>query len=261
MGGRDGINRDYGSYAMYDTGKILAAGGAGSVKHTAVIDFRSGTPQVSRANDLNTGRRQHNLTALPDGTVLATGGLSSGASLVDLNAGVYTAELWNPATGAWQVLSSMQKTRQYHSMSLLLPDGRVLVGGGGICGACYNAGYLEKNIEIFSPPYLFARDGSGNLAPRPSITSSPSTISYRLNFNISTQNPKNIKQVVLIRPSSVTHSVNFEQRRIPLVFSVSKKNLQVTAPAAASLAPPGYYMMFVIDNNGVPSVAKMVKLT
>jgi hypothetical protein len=261
MGGRDGINRDYGSYAMYDIGKILAAGGGSSIKNTVVVDIKSGTPQVSRANDLNTGRRQHNLTVLPDGTVLATGGISSGASLVDLNAGVYTAELWNPATGAWQNLTAMQRTRQYHSMSLLLPDGRVLVGGGGICGACYNAGYLEKNIEIFSPPYLFERDGSGNLALRPSIASTPSTISYRQNFNISTENPKNIKQVVLIRPSSVTHSVNFEQRRIPLVISASKKSLQATAPSAASIAPPGYYMMFIIDNNGVPSVAKMVKLS
>jgi WD40 repeat protein len=260
MGARDGINRDYGSYAMYETGKILATGGGASVKHTVVVDISNGTPQVSRASDLNTGRRQHNLTVLPDGTVLATGGNSSSASLVDLNAGVYTAELWNPATGAWQVLSSMQRTRQYHSMSLLLPDGRVLVGGGGICGTCYNVGYLEKNIEIFSPPYLFASDGSGSLAPRPSITSTSSTISYGRSFSISTANPRNIKQIVLIRPSSVTHSVNFEQRRIPLVFSATKKNLQATAPAAASLAPPGYYMMFIIDNNGVPSVAKMVKL-
>ena len=223
--------RTYGSYAMYDKGKILATGGGNSVRHTVVIDIRNGTPQVSQANDLNAGRRQHNLTVLPDGTVLATGGNSSGASLVDLNAGVYTAELWNPATGAWQNLAAMQKTRQYHSMSLLLPDGRVLVGGGGICGTCYNVGYLEKNIEIFSPPYLFKPDGSGDLALRPSITSSPSTISYRQNFDITTENPKNIRQVVLIRPASVTHSVNFEQRRISLSFTASRRNLQATAPA------------------------------
>ena len=146
-------------------------------------------------------------------------------------------------------------------MAMLLPDGRVLVGGGGICGTCYTVGYLEKNIEIFSPPYLFARDGSGNLAPRPSINSSLPSISYGQNFNISTDNPKNIRQVVLIRPPSVTHSVNFEQRRIPLTFSGSRRNLQATAPVAASIAPPGYYMMFIIDNNGVPSVAKMVKLS
>jgi len=260
LGGRDGINRDYGSYAMYDAGKILVAGGNNSVKSTVVVDISNGTPTVSRAGDLNSGRRQHNLTVLPDGTVLATGGNSNGASSIDVNAGVYTAELWNPATGVWQNLSAMQKTRQYHSIALLLPDGRVLVGGGGICGACYNVGYLEKNIEIFSPPYLFKSDGSGALAARPAITAAPAAIAYRQNFNISTEIPRNIKQVVLIRPSSVTHSVNFEQRRISLGFSIVRKNLQITAPIDAAIAPPGYYMMFIIDDKGAPSVARMIKL-
>ena len=98
------------------------------------------------------GRRQHNLTVLADGTVLATGGNSSGAGLVDLNAGVYPAELWNPATGQWRTLAAMQITRQYHSTALLLPDGRVLSSGGGICGTCDQVGYLAKNAEVFSPP-------------------------------------------------------------------------------------------------------------
>ena len=260
QGTRDGINRNYGSYAMYDTGKILVAGGGQSVKHTAVVDITRGTPRVSRADDLNTGRRQHNLTVLPNGSVLATGGNSSGASSVDLNAGVYTAELWNLATGAWQNLAAMQRTRQYHSAALLLPDGRVLVGGGGICGVCQTLGYLEKNIEIFSPPYLFKSDGSGALATRPTITSIPATISYRQSFEIQTELPRNIKQVVLMRPASVTHSVDFEQRRVPLKISSSRRGLQATAPADAAFAPPGYYMMFLIDDQGVPSVAKMVKL-
>ncbi|MCY7348126.1 MAG: DUF1929 domain-containing protein [Pyrinomonadaceae bacterium] len=119
--------------------------------------------------------------------------------------------------------------------------------------------FLE-NIEIFSPPYLFKSDGSGALAVRPTITATPSAIGYRQSFTITTENPRNIRQVVLMRPASVTHSVNFEQRRIPLAISPSKKTLQVTAPADAALVPPGYYMMFIIDDKGVPSVAKMVKL-
>jgi hypothetical protein len=119
---------------------------------------------------------------------------------------------------------------------------------------------LEKNIEIFSPPYLFKQDGSGTLATRPIISSIPSYASYRQSFNVTTDDPRNIKQVVLIRPASVTHSVNFEQRRIPLAFSANKRNLQATAPIDAAIAPPGYYMLFVIDNNGVPSTAKMIKI-
>ncbi|HEX8737307.1 MAG TPA: galactose oxidase-like domain-containing protein [Pyrinomonadaceae bacterium] len=260
LGERDGFNRTYGSYAMYDAGKILATGGGDSTAHTVVININGTTPSVTRAGDLNTGRRQHNLTVLPDGKVLATGGNYNGESLVDVNAGVYTAELWDPANGRWQPLSSMQRTRQYHSTAALLPDGRVLVGGGGICGACYNQNYLEKNFEIFSPPYLFKTDGSGGLATRPTILSAPSTTTYRDQFNITTEVSKNVRQVVLIRPSSVTHSVNFEQRRIPLSFSANKNGIRVTAPNSANSAPPGYYMLFIIDAQGVPSVAKMIKL-
>ena len=119
------------------------------------------------------GRRQHNLTVLADGTVLATGGNSSGAGLVDLNNGVYAGELWNPATGTWKTLAAEQVTRQYHSTALLLPDGRVLSAGGGICGTCDQVGYLAKNAQVFTPPYLFKTDGSGQLAPRPTITTRP----------------------------------------------------------------------------------------
>ena len=87
--------------------------------------------------------------------------------------GVYTAELWDPATGEWTTLDAMQVTRQYHSSALLLPNGRVLSAGGGICGDCNRVGYLNKNAEVFTPPYLFKADGSGELAPRPRITSAP----------------------------------------------------------------------------------------
>lgn len=257
---RDGIERDYGSYASYDVGKILVAGGGESLQSTVVVNMNGTSPTVSATADMSTGRRQHNLTVLPDGTVLATGGNSNGAYLVDTNAGVYSAELWDPATGAWRTLSAMQRTRQYHSMSLLLPDGRVLVGGGGICGDCYNAGYLEKNIEIFSPPYLFKRDGSGVYATRPTIRSYPASVSYGQSFKISSVSARPITQAVLMRPSSVTHSVNFDQRRIPLHISRGKKGFDVTSPTDGSIAPPGYYMLFVIDDLGVPSVSKMIKV-
>jgi hypothetical protein len=258
--GRDGLNREYGAYAMYDIGKVLAAGGGSSVRHSVVIDMNGTSVQVTRTGDLNAGRRQHNLTVLPDGSVLATGGNSSGASLVDLNAGVYTAELWSPTTNQWQTLASMQKTRQYHSTALLLADGRVLVGGGGICLDCQEVGYLEKNMEIFSPPYLFNRDGSGTLATRPTITTAPSTVNHLQEFTISTPNAAAISQVVLVRTSSVTHSVNFEQRRVPLNFSVVNGVIRATAPLNSHIAPPGFYMLFVIDNQGVPSVARMVRV-
>jgi hypothetical protein len=259
QGGRDGIDRDYGSYAMYDIGKLLIAGGGFTEKSAAVIDLNNGG-QLNTTGSMKYARRQHNLTVLADGSVLATGGLSSQASLVDLNAGVYAAELWNPATGQWLELASMQVTRQYHSSALLLPDGRVLSAGGGICGACQSAGYLEKNAEIFTPPYLFNKDGSGTLATRPTIDVAPTTVGYGQSFAINTAQAGAITKVAMIRLGSVTHSVNMEQRYVPLNFAAIGGQLAVTAPANANVAPPGYYMLFIMDTQGVPSIAKFVRI-
>jgi hypothetical protein len=175
---------------------------------------------------------------------------------VDLNAGVYPAEQWNPATGQWRTLASMQVTRQYHSTALLLPDGRVLSAGGGICGTCDQVGYLAKNAEVFSPPYLFAADGTP--APRPAIDGAPATTTYGADMAIATASPGSIAKVALVRLGAVTHSDNMEQRYIPLAFTAGASGLTATAPANANIAPPGYYMLFIVDANGVPSVARMV---
>ena len=177
-GQRDTINRTYGSHALYDVGKILVPAAAASSADARVIDINGATPQVSQTTRMASGRRQHNLTVLADGSVLATGGNSSGAQLVDLGRGVYTAERWDPATGTWSTLAAEQVTRQYHSTALLLPDGRVLSSGGGICGDCAEVGYLAKNAQVFTPPYLFKRDGSGELAPRPVISGAPTSANY-----------------------------------------------------------------------------------
>jgi len=258
FGQRDTINRDYGGHALYDIGKVLVAGGGPSTRDARVIDLNGPTPQVSPTAPMAFGRRQHNLTILADGTVLATGGNSSGAGLVDLNAGVYAAEQWNPATGQWRTLAAMQITRQYHSTALLLPDGRVLSAGGGICGTCDQVGYLAKNAEIFSPPYLFQADGT--LAPRPAIDAAPATTSYGAAMEIATANPASIRKVALARLGAVTHSNNMEQRYIPLSFTAGATSLAVIAPANANIAPPGVYMLFIIDAQGVPSVARMVSV-
>jgi hypothetical protein len=259
FGNRDNVDRDYGSRAMYDIGKLLVTGGGPSTKSATVIDVNGASPDADPTDPMVYGRRQHNLTVLADGTVLATGGLSSGASLVDVNAGVYPAELWNPNTGGWKTLAPMQVTRQYHSTALLLPDGRVLSSGGGICGACDSQGYLAKNAEVFTPPYLFKKDGSGQLAPRPLISSAPGVVNYGAQLRLSTPNAASINRVALVRLGAVTHSVDMEQRFIPLSINARDSGrLRATGPANANIAPPGPYMLFVIDAAGVPSVARMV---
>src|SRR5919198_357460 len=221
---RDGIDRSYGGHAFFDIGKELVAGGGPSSTSAEVIDVQGATPTVTSTAPMAFGRRQHNLTVLADGTVLATGGNSSGAGLVDLNAGVYNAELWNPATGTWRTLAAMQVTRQYHSTALLLPDGRVLSAGGGIWGPCDQVGYLAKNAEISSPPYLF--DSSGNPATRPTITSAPSSVTYGQQFQVDTPGASSIRRLALVRLGAVTHSVNMEQRYVPLSYTPARPRSQ-----------------------------------
>ena len=257
---RDTINRDYGGHALYDVGKILVAGGGNSVRDARVIDISGDAPTVTPTAPMQYGRRQNNLTMLADGTALVTGGNSSGAGLVDMNNGVYAAELWNPATGQWKTLAAQQITRQYHSTALLLPDGRVLSSGGGICGACDSAGYLAKNGEVFTPPYLYKKDGSGQLAPRPAVTSAPTTIAHGTQFAVGTPDAASIRKVGIVKLGAVTHSVDMDQRYVPLTFSAGTGSLTVTAPANPNIAPPGPYMLFVVDAAGVPSVAQMVTL-
>src|ERR671925_453106 len=260
FGPRDAINRSYGSRAVYDVGKTLVAGGGPSSNDARVIDTNGATPQVSATATMAFGRRQHNLTLLADGSVLATGGNSTGASLVDMNGGVYNAERLNPATGQWTTMAAQAVTRQYHSTALLLPDGRVLSSGGGICGTCDQVGYLAKNAEIFTPPYLFKKNGSGQLAARPKIASAPGTVRHGTSFQISTPNANSIKKVGLVRLGSQTHSVEMEQRYLPLSFTAGKGKLTASVPANVHTAVPGVYMLFIVDSAGVPSVAKMVTL-
>jgi Ca2+-binding RTX toxin-like protein len=260
IGERDTVSRTYGSHALYDIGEILVSGGGNSTSTARVIDLNAATPPSSVTGSMAFGRRQHNLTVLADGSVLATGGNSSGADLVDLNNGVYNAEQWDPETGQWRTLEAEQVTRQYHSIALLLPDGRVLSAGGGICGTCDSVGYLAKNAQVFSPPYLFEDDGSGDLAPRPQITSAPDVVNYASPFSVATPDAASIGKVALVRLGAVTHSVNFEQRYVPVPFAASGGGIVATAPANANIAPPGVYMLFVIGTDGVPSESRMVRI-
>jgi hypothetical protein len=268
-GNRDAIARGYGSYASYDVGRFLVAGGGnvsedgltGVPSRTAtVVDTRSGTPVGTATGSMITRRRQHNLTVLADGSVLATGGQTTngGGGLVDLANPAYTAERWDPATGAWTELAPAAVARQYHSMALLLPDGRVLTGGGGICGVCNQVGYLRRDFEVFTPPYLYLKDGSGQLAPRPEIAGAPTALGYDGAFTLTTTS--DIRKLALVRLGAPTHSEDQSQRYIPLGFSVSGTTLTVAAPNNPHEAPAGHYMLFAIDAAGVPSVASIVHL-
>jgi hypothetical protein len=246
--------RDYGAAVMYTPGKILMAGGGFTPTASAeVIDLNAATPAWRFTGSMAHARRQVTGTVLPDGKVLITGGTSA-PGFDNESGAVYSAELWDPATEVFTELASERVLRVYHSTALLMPDATVLVGGGGQGGG----GTDEPNVEVFSPPYLFNADGSP--AARPSISAAPADLSYGSSFTVSTPNAAQISSVVLVRNGAVTHTYNTTQLRVTASFNAAPGNLTVTAPSNRNSAPPGYYMLFLLDNHGVPSVARIVHL-
>lgn len=247
---------------MYAPGQILRCGGGSrdlpekggsrtqGKNAAAVIDINGATVNYKKMASMPVSLHWANATVLVDGNVVVTGG-----SLGDntLNGANNTALLWRAGTGGWTrgAQSSSGKARLYHSIALLLPDGSVLVGGGGAPGPQTNT-----NAEIYYPPYLF--DSSGKFAPRPTI-SGPERISYGQEFEVRVSSA--VKRVTLIRTGSVTHSFNFEQRFMELSFTTSTPGvLKVQGPLNSALAPPGNYLLFAIDNQDVPSVARIVQI-
>jgi galactose oxidase len=249
--------RDYGTAVMYEPGKVLVLGGSTSsttppTNTAETIDLNVAAPAWRPTSAMTYPRRHPNATILADGTVLVTGGTSA-TGFNNPAGAVFAAELWDPATGKWTILSSMKIPRMYHSVALLLPDGRVLSAGGGRCGSC--AGADHSDAELFSPPYLSA-------GQRPTITAAPLAIGYGQSFTVQTPDAPHITKVTLVRLSSVTHAFNMNQRfNVLPIVSQGGSTVVVTAPARATLAPPGHYMLFIITGkHGVPSVAKIVKL-
>ena len=236
-------SRDYGNAVMYDIGKVLLNGGGDPPTATAeVIDLNAPTPSWRYIASMNYPRRQSNATLLPDGKVFVTGG-SSGSGFDDETHPVYPAEIWDPASEGWTTVASLNVYRGYHSTAVLLPDGRVVSGGGEKAGATY---------EIYSPPYLFK-------GARPTITSAPASVGYGQIFFVQTPDAANISQVTWVRLSSVTHAFNQNQRLLHLSFSQGTGGLNVTSPANVNLSPPGDYMLFIVNSNGVPSVASTIR--
>jgi hypothetical protein len=253
----------------YEPGKILIAGGvmpdpSFPTQPLAVPSVRSldmaGSGGWQAEPDMVT-RFNHNLVTLPTGQVLATGGTS------DANDGsfdrVRRPQIWTPGLRAtWTdttQLAPEPALRNYHSTAILLPDARILTGGG------HEQNADNQLLHIFCPPYLFKPDGSG-LAQRPTIDSAPTTLTWGQVFTVCTANPGAISKVCLIRPAATTHTFDENGRHITLNSSVASEGparLFVTAPASPAHAPPGDYMLFLVgstDGPDVPSIAKWVRL-
>jgi hypothetical protein len=141
----------------------------------------------------------------------------------------------------------------YHSVALLLPDATVWLAGGNPSRGTY-----VQQMEIYQPPYLF--DSTGALATRPSITGAPSSISFGNTFTVQTPDAASIAHVVLVRNGAVTHAFGMDQREVEMSFTAGSGTLTVTAPPNGNIAAPGYYMLFILNNSGVPSVATFVQV-
>jgi Domain of unknown function (DUF1929)/Legume lectin domain len=240
--------------AMFDRGKVLVLRRDGAA---SVIDGNSGTPVVTETAGVGNNRYWSSLTVLPDGQVVMTGGGALGPD-GHPNQGINTAVqamLWNPKTGQWTPGASAQNAREYHSTALLLPDATVLIAGGGAPGPIN-----QLNAEIYSPPYLFKKDGSGTLANRPTILNAANTLPLNAAYGFDVTSALPIQRVTLVKTGSVTHSVNFDQRFLEIPFQVTGNHVSLNVNENSNTLTPGYYLLFAIDSAGVPSVAKIVSI-
>ena len=274
-------NRYYGSSVMYQPGKILVLGGG----WVGFSDSQGGeTAQVIELNASNQNasvrnvapmahKRTHlNATLMPDGRIFVNGGNEDGKNF-DNQTAVYQSEIWSPRTETFKRAAEAQCPRTYHSTALLLLDGTIITMGGGATGGddppsapeCDKTkGNAQKvnqlNAEIYYPPYLHNADGSP--AARPRILSGPERVSYGQRFSLTTDVPASVvDRVTIVAFGAVTHAFNMGQRFLELSFTRTGPNsLEVTAPASANLATPGFYQLYVLDGRGVPSEAKVLRL-
>lgn len=185
-------------------------------------------------------RTNVNAVLLPDGTVFVCGGTVS----PDVPCALY-----NPETGQWSEMAKVQYRKQYHSVAVLLPSGKVMATGGSNYGGGSNV------IEIYSPPYLFK-------GPRPQINAVPNLVHHAQTFDLETPQASDIDKVVLVRPMAVTHQTDSEQRVVQMKFDRNGTTLKVDAPNGQHphVVPRGYYMLFILDDQGVPSEGKIMML-
>jgi hypothetical protein len=223
---------------------------------TETIDPWVKSPKWAWGPNMSQPRIHPNATILPTGDVLVSGGeqWSENTTTASLNADLYHG---NGSDALYNTFTSAGVTsvpRAYHSNAILLPDATVITTGSNPPNVAY-----ETRVELYQPPYLFTSTGA--LAKRPTITGVPtSSIGYNAAFNVTTPNASNIQKVVLIRPGAPTHAFDMEQRLVGLNFTIGNGSLTVTSPPNADIAPPGYYMLFILNKAGVPSVAQFVQL-
>ena len=239
---------------QYLPGRVLKAGTrsepglpARAAGHgAATIDLTASRPVWKPTAPMNYPRAYNDLTLLPDGSVLASGGQATSDG-VDARTGVLPLERWDPATGTWTVLASTARAHLYHGAATLLPDGEVLLSGGQPRGTAADA----ISAERYAPPYLFA-------GPRPRISAAPATLPYGGRFTVATPDRARIASASLVRVRAGGEGPDGNQRFVPLAVRDLDGTLSLDGPAGPAQAPPGTYLLFLLDADGVPSVGRTV---
>ncbi|MFD7978321.1 discoidin domain-containing protein [Streptomyces sp. NPDC059071] len=247
-----------GSAVAYDIGRLLTLGGSPAyekqpaTRRAYTVSIDGGQVRSARTGDMGYARGFVNSVVLPDGKVAVFGGQAYPVPFSDATS-VLTPELWDPATGRFTPLSSMAIPRNYHSVANLLPDGRIFSGGGGLCGDCATN---HADGAVFTPPYLLNADGSPK--PRPVITGGvPPRAAAGTSLTVGTEGP--VASFVLMRAAAATHSTDNDQRRVPLASTAAGTDTYtVSIPADKGVVLPGTYMLFALDAQGVPSIARFI---
>jgi Domain of unknown function (DUF1929) len=239
--------------------RVMVLGGGGiddspqSTARTDIVDLHSTHPHYTPGPDLAQPTRYLSAVILPDDTVLTTGGSRDWRGRGNSNN--YSTRIYNPTTNTFGAAADSEVGRNYHSEALLLPDGRVVtLGSERTLGRDDSSpGAFEQRIEIYSPSYLYR-------GPRPVITDGSTVLSRGGDAEFSTPDPDSLATAKLMRPSAVTHTTDIQQRSITLTMTRKHHAISLHIPPQAGLVPPGWYMLFLTDHAGIPSVARWVKV-
>ncbi len=246
---------------MYASGKILIAGGAsgvngGSTSLCYTVDLNTDPPSVKEVAPMKYARRFSNAVVLPTGEVLIAGGTTMGHKFSDVGT-VLTPEVWNPASGTWREVADMAVPRNYHSVGILLADGRVFLGGGGYSSHVEDHPANHQDAQIFTPPALFR--GNGQPAQRPVLSQVPGNVTCGSTFLVEASG--GMAKFAAIRLIATTHGLSTDQRYLNLPFAEeSAGRYRLVAHPNPNVMMPGYWMLFGIDADGVYSEAQIFRV-
>ncbi|WP_411086830.1 galactose oxidase-like domain-containing protein [Streptomyces sp. 061-3] len=237
---------------------VIGGGGVGESKRSSeksrLVDLKDPDPKFRDGASLDKGTRYPSASLLPDDSVLVTGGSADYRGRGGSN--MLQARLYDAKTDSYKRVADPAVGRNYHSGSVLLPDGRVMIFGSDSLyadGANSRPGIFEQRIEIYTPPYLY-RDS------RPELTAGPKSMRRGGTGMFTTSRGPTITSAKLMRPSAVTHVTDTDQRSVELGLRRTAGGISVTVPKNRALVPSGWYMLFVTDAKGTPSEGTWVEI-